>query len=319
MKRTLALALLGPLLLSWNAETRAQDWSREYETTKISDRLYTFWRRGIRNIFVVTDVGVIATDPISPETAEVYRAEIAKVTDQPVRYVIYSHEHWDHVLGGRIFKDEGAEFISHENCLKFFFRNPNPDLVIPDRTISGNMRFSLGSESFQLRYLGENHGDCLLVFDFPEERAIYLADLATDGFIGLGTLPDYDIVEYLRSLREIEAMDFDLMIGAHGPARAGKDAVVIRRRWMETIIEAVGSELDAGTPVGRNCRKVAFPRIRAPARLQIAVAGLRAAHGPVPRDGLVAAGSGRGVRRARAAGSRDDPPRHRAVGGRCAG
>lgn len=240
-------------------EVQAQDWSKEYETTKISDRLYTFWHRGIRNIFVITDEGVIATDPISPDAAEVYRAEIAKVTDQPVRYVVYSHEHWDHVLGGQLFKDEGAEFISHENCLKFFFRNPNPDLVIPDRTISGNTLFSLGRESFNLRYLGENHGDCLLVFDFPEERAIYLADLATAGFIGLGTMPDYDIIEYLRSLREIEAMDFDLMIGAHGPARAGKDAVVIRRRWMETIIEAVGRELEAGTPVAAIAGKLHFP------------------------------------------------------------
>ena len=259
MKKTLLPALIGPLLLTWSAGTLAQDWSREYETTKISERLFTFWHRGIRNIFVVTDDGVIATDPISPQAAEVYRAEIAKVTDQPVRYVIYSHEHWDHVLGGQIFRDEGAEFISHENCLKFFFRNPNPDLVIPDRTVSGNTRFSLGGESFHLRYLGENHGDCLLVFDFPEERAIYLADLATDGFLGLGTMPDYDIIEYLRSLREIEAMDFDLMIGAHGPARAGKDAVVIRRRWMETIIDAVGRELEAGTPVGEIAGKLHFP------------------------------------------------------------
>ena len=224
MRRTLTLALLGPLLLAWTAEAGAQDWSKEYETTKISERLYTFWRRGVRNIFVVTDQGVIATDPISPQTAAVYRAEIARVTDQPVRYVIYSHEHWDHVLGGQIFKDEGAEFISHENCVKFFFRNPHPDLVIPDRTVFGNTSFSLGGESFNLMYLGENHGDCLLVFDFPEERAIYLADLATDGFVGLGTLPDYDIVDYLRSMREIEAMDFDLMIGAHGPARAGRIA-----------------------------------------------------------------------------------------------
>ena len=258
MRRTLTLALLGPLLLAWTAAAGAQDWSKEYETTRISERLYTFWRRGVRNIFVVTDQGVIATDPISPETAAVYRAEIAKVTDQPVRYVIYSHEHWDHVLGGQIFKDEGAEFISHENCVKFFFHNPHPDLVIPDRTLSGDTRFSLGGDSFNLLYLGENHGDCLLVFEFPEERAIYLADLATDGFVGLGTLPDYDIVDYLRSMREIEAMDFDLMIGAHGPARAGKDAVVTRRRWIETIRDAVGRELEAGTPVGEIAARLDF-------------------------------------------------------------
>ena len=66
MRKTLTLALLGPLLLAWTAEAGAQDWSKEYETTKISERLYTFWRRGVRNIFVVTDEGVIANRPDQP-------------------------------------------------------------------------------------------------------------------------------------------------------------------------------------------------------------------------------------------------------------
>ena len=104
-----------------------------------------FFRYGyVRNIFLVTDDGVIATDPISPEAAKVYRAEIAKVTDQPVKFVVYSHEHWDHVPGGQIFKDEGATFISHENCAAHFEDLPNPDIVMPDITFSGNYTIELG-------------------------------------------------------------------------------------------------------------------------------------------------------------------------------
>ena len=61
---------------------------------------------------------------------------------------------------------------------------------------------------------------------------IFLVDLVTPGFIGLGNLPDYEPGEYLRSLRDIEALDFDEMIGGHGPARAPKGAITERRRWL---------------------------------------------------------------------------------------
>ncbi len=80
---------------AWNAFELAG-----YDTTEIAPGLYSFRYQGTRNIFIVTDDGVIATDPISVEAAQIYRGEIAKVTDQPVKYVVYSHNHWDHVPGG---------------------------------------------------------------------------------------------------------------------------------------------------------------------------------------------------------------------------
>ena len=106
-----------------------------FETTKIADGVYTF-RFGIhRNMFVVTNEGVIATDPISPGAAKIMMGEIRKVTKQPVKYVIYSHEHWDHIAGGRVFKEAGAKFVSHANCAPTFKANPNPAVVAPDEPI----------------------------------------------------------------------------------------------------------------------------------------------------------------------------------------
>ena len=68
-------------------------------------------------MFVVTPAGVIATDPIGyghPQSVETYVAEIRKVTDKPIKYVIYSHHHFDHIAGGKPFKDAGASFIAHK-------------------------------------------------------------------------------------------------------------------------------------------------------------------------------------------------------------
>ena len=45
-----------------------------------------------------------------------YIDEIKKVTSQPVKYVIYSHNHYDHITGGKPFKDLGARFIAHKNA-----------------------------------------------------------------------------------------------------------------------------------------------------------------------------------------------------------
>ena len=87
------------------------------EVTQITDDLYMFRFWVYRTIFLVTDDGVIVADPINPKAAGMLMEEIRKITDQPIKYVIYSHEHWDHAAGGQVFKDAGAEFIAQENCV----------------------------------------------------------------------------------------------------------------------------------------------------------------------------------------------------------
>src|SRR5215475_13752891 len=80
-----------------------------FATTKVegTDNVYVFRYQGHQSIFVVTSDGVIATDPIGlgrPQAVTTYIDEIRKVTSQPVKYVIYSHNHYDHITGGQPFK-----------------------------------------------------------------------------------------------------------------------------------------------------------------------------------------------------------------------
>ena len=80
-----------------------------FATTKVegTDNLYVFRYQNHQAMFVVTPAGVIATDPISygrPQAAKTYLEEIAKVTKAPVKYLIYSHHHYDHIAGGKPFK-----------------------------------------------------------------------------------------------------------------------------------------------------------------------------------------------------------------------
>src|SRR4051794_15435674 len=73
-----------------------------FETTKVegTDNVYIFRNGGAQSMFIVTSDGVIATDPISygrPTGGQTYVDEIKKVTNQPIKYLIYSHHHFDHI------------------------------------------------------------------------------------------------------------------------------------------------------------------------------------------------------------------------------
>jgi glyoxylase-like metal-dependent hydrolase (beta-lactamase superfamily II) len=67
--------------------------------------------------FIVTSEGIALVEPIGTEMATWLKAEIAKRFNVPVKYVIYSHSHWDHASGGTVYADT-ARFIGHANLLK---------------------------------------------------------------------------------------------------------------------------------------------------------------------------------------------------------
>ena len=56
-------------------------------------------------MFAVTPAGAIVTDPIDAGAAQWLKDEIKKRFNQPVKYVIYSHDHADHISGGQVFTD----------------------------------------------------------------------------------------------------------------------------------------------------------------------------------------------------------------------
>lgn len=78
-----------------------------FATTKVegTDNVYVFRYQGHQSMFVVTPAGVIVTDPISygrPQAAKTYLEEIRKITKAPIKYLIYSHHHYDHIAGGKV-------------------------------------------------------------------------------------------------------------------------------------------------------------------------------------------------------------------------
>ena len=183
--------------------------------TNITGDLYQFQNNFYTSVFLVTSDGVIATDPFNADAAKWLKAEIKKRFNQPVRYLILSHDHPDHSSGGEVFADT-ATVIAHENAKRTIVGEKRPTAV-PDITFKDGMTVELGGKTVELSYVGKNHSDNMIVMRFPAERVLFAVDFIPIGFLAYRTLGDAYIPEWMASLRRVEAMDFDILAPGHGP------------------------------------------------------------------------------------------------------
>ena len=119
-----ALRILAPLALAALLGTTAlaQDAPRarpriEREISAITGDLYRGRNGNWYTIFLVTPEGIILGDPINTDFATWLKAELDRRFDVPVRYVVYSHSHFDHAAGGRAFADT-ALFVGQQNMAR---------------------------------------------------------------------------------------------------------------------------------------------------------------------------------------------------------
>jgi glyoxylase-like metal-dependent hydrolase (beta-lactamase superfamily II) len=223
-----------------------------YFTTKVdgTDGVYIFRYGRHQSMFVVTPEGVIATDPISLRrpAAKAYIEEIRKITSAPIKYVIYSHNHFDHIAGGQPFKDLGATFVAHRNAkAKIVHLNP-PDVVVPDEVVDDQRTITLGGTTLELIYVGKNHSDGTLVMRLPKERIIFTVDwipLQTVPFRGMADtyLPDIE-----DGLKAVIAMDWERLIPGHpgpdGRQIGSKDDARLALDYLQDLSAAVKQAAD---------------------------------------------------------------------------
>lgn len=209
-----------------------------FDMTKVADNVYSFRFFIHRNMIVVTNDGVIVTDPINPVSAGHMMTEIKKLTNQPVKLVIYSHNHWDHISGAKIFKDQGAKVIQHALAAKD--TRPSPNVIPADETFSGDKHVvTLGGTTVELIYAGSSHGSGMVVMRLPKERILHTIDVVTPGRVAFRNMPDFYPQDWIKALAKIEQLDFDRIIPGHGPAEAPKSAVIAQREYIQDLTKAV--------------------------------------------------------------------------------
>lgn len=223
-----ALALAAPAAVAQDAPTRA--------ITNIAGDLYRFQNNFHFSVFLVTPEGVIATDPINAEAAAWLKDEIEQRFGQPVRYLVYSHDHADHISGGEVF-DDTAMVVAHENA-KAAIIGENRPTAVPEITFSDSLTIELGGKVVELHYVGRNHSNNSIVMRFPEEQALFAVD-----FISVERLPYQDLSDsywpdWVESVERVEAMEFETFLPGHGEVGTKQD-VSDHRRYLEDLYDGV--------------------------------------------------------------------------------
>jgi glyoxylase-like metal-dependent hydrolase (beta-lactamase superfamily II) len=260
--RSLLLSVALLLLLAGTALAQAP----AFETRKVAENVYVFRYGGHQAMFVVTPEGVIATDPIAylrPQAAVTYLEEIRKVTGAPVRYVVYSHHHYDHIAGGKPFKDAGATFIAHRNAKLRLEQLKNPDVVLPDEAVDEQRVIELGGTRLELRYVGRNHSDSSLVMLLPRERIVFAVDFAPIEAVQFRNMPDSYLPDYIASLETLAALDWQTMIPGHpGPGgRLGtKEDVRADIQYLNDLSDAVKAAAAEGKCFDQAMKEIKLPK-----------------------------------------------------------
>jgi glyoxylase-like metal-dependent hydrolase (beta-lactamase superfamily II) len=252
-----SLLVVGCLLVQ-SQEVSAQQSKPDDEITKLTDDVYLHRHQSHQAIFITTPQGIIVTDPISLEAATWLKAEIRKLTDQPVRYVIYSHHHGDHITGGNVFADT-ALFVSHWAAQRELLKKPDPLIPPPDLTFTDRMFIDLGGKHVELIYTGRNHSDNSLVVLLPQNRLLFAVDFIPVEAVAYRTLRSDFPDEWIESLKRVEQLDFEILIPGHG--KIGKKEHVQRFRvYLEDLRAAVQEQIQKGAGVEEAKKNVQLPK-----------------------------------------------------------
>jgi glyoxylase-like metal-dependent hydrolase (beta-lactamase superfamily II) len=214
------------------------------EITKIKDEVYRFRNNNHFSVFAVTSAGIIATDPINAAAATWLKDELKKRwPDRPIKYVVYSHDHADHISGGEVWIDT-ATVVAHENARDPIVgeKRPTPP---PQITFSEKATIELGGTVAELIWVGRNHSNNSLVLRFPKEKVIFAVDFIPVKAVAFRDFPDAYIDEWIDSLRRVEAMEFDILAPGHG-ALGSKADVTNFRLYLEDLRAQVLAAARAG-------------------------------------------------------------------------
>ena len=183
--------------------------------------------------FIVTTAGVVVIDALgSPALAKELLAAIRLVTAQPVRYVIVTHYHADHIYGLQVFKDLGATVIAHREGLAYLnsdtaqrrlvasredlfpWIDEHTRLVPADRWLDADTVLEVGDERLSIRHAGPAHTPEDLVVFAEHAKVLFAGDLVFRGripYVGLA-----DSQAWIAALSGLIALAPSVIVPGHG-------------------------------------------------------------------------------------------------------
>ena len=220
MNRRVGLAaLLSIAMLGAYVHAQFGDKPATLDTVKIKDDLFV-----IHNDFVpgnttvlVTNQGVVLVDDKFEIDHASIMAQLKKVTNQPVKYVINTHLHGDHSGGNAKLQALNAQVVASEAARQKMVETKMPGL--PNVTLENRLRLYVGGKRIEVHYLGRSHTNGDVVVLFPDHRVIAMGDMFTFGD-ATPQLVDYagggSAVEWTKTVDGALQLGFDTVVPGHG-------------------------------------------------------------------------------------------------------
>ena len=240
--------LLVALLFASATTASAQDNEVEFTRFQLSDTIYMLRGRG-GNIGISTgeDGLYIIDDQIQPITDQLLGA-IREISDKPIRFVINTHYHYDHVGGNEAVGGTGTVIVAHDNIRKrmtteqvsIFMESttpPYPKGALPVLTFNDRMTLHFNGESATAYHVAHGHTDGDSIIHFPASNVIHMGDMY---FNGLYPYVDLDAGGAIQGF--ITATDLALtladesthIIPGHGPLATTQDL----KDYRDFLVEA---------------------------------------------------------------------------------
>ena len=232
------------------------------EITPITDSLYRYQYNLHVSVFLVRPEGILITDPTTVEAAEWLRDELKRRFNKPVRYLIYSHAHSDHIGGASVFDVPGVKIVAHELTKQALVDQPlaGARIPVPTMTFTAPMTLHFGSRTIRLfRVEPSTHARDLIAMYFVEDRTLFAVDIMSVKSVGFFDFSNEDFPAMVDAVRNLQRIDYVHLVDSHGPLGTKADGDTFLA-YLEDLESGVRRELTRGASLEATQRDIHLDR-----------------------------------------------------------
>jgi glyoxylase-like metal-dependent hydrolase (beta-lactamase superfamily II) len=207
-------------------------------------------------LVLITSEGALVIDPAMTCTAGWLRDEIKRRFNVPVKYVVLTHAHADHISGAQILQQGGATVVANQRAIEPIVGEKIPT-AIPDRVFDEDMTITLGGETVQLHRVAPSHSDSMVMVLFPKYRALQCTDVCEAKSMPYNDFLDFYYPGWIETLDWVLKQDVDFIdIGHYSPGT--KADIAAERAYMIGLHQQVLDLVRSGQSWDQLYRNVKF-------------------------------------------------------------